>query len=67
MPPGGQNDRRTSIIGASVSEPLLVDSTAAFIIIYIMHSEMLDEPIHGGKADWMSANSERGISTTFID
>ena len=27
-----------------------------------MYSEKLDEPIHSGRADWLSANPERGIS-----
>ena len=26
-----------------------------------MYSEKLDEPIHSGRADWLSANPERGI------
>ena len=32
------------------------------IIVCIKYSKKLDQPVHSGRADWLPANPERGIS-----
>ena len=31
-------------------------------IVCIKYSKKLDQPVHSGRADWLPANPERGIS-----